>query len=178
MEYTEIIKEIEAIIEKQGYADVATELHDKHWDVYQTSNALYKIYYQLLSNSKYVSDGSLSKTHPTFVVTLNKNYELEQSIKKTNDAVQENYKSQKLTTMISLGLAVVSTAFIILSTIQTASQQTDTELKLMRIEAQQQSKSIQQLESSLYEINLSIQKAASSLHSTADTLKNSIPTKE
>jgi cell division protein FtsL len=85
----------------------------------------------------------------------------EESIKSviaTNEAVQENFTSQKITTYISIGVGVLSLIFIGISTYYQANDKTPKEVQKLKEEVIETQKKLQNLQSSLKEINSSIQK--------------------
>lgn len=80
------------------------------------------------------------------------------SVIATNKAVQDNFKSQNITTYISVGVGILSLIFIGASTYYQANEKSATELKLLRQEVIETQKKLQNLQFSLKEINSSIQK--------------------
>lgn len=85
----------------------------------------------------------------------------EESIKSviaTNEAVQENFTSQKITTYISIGVGALSLIFIGLSTYYQANDKTPKEVQKLKEEVIETQKKLQSLQSSLKEINSSIRK--------------------
>lgn len=79
------------------------------------------------------------------------------SIIATNKSVQENFKSQNITTYISIGVGVLSLIFIGLSTYYQATDRTPTEVQKLKEEVKETQKKLQTIQSSLEGINSSIQ---------------------
>lgn len=77
----------------------------------------------------------------------------------TNTAVQENFLSQKITNYISIGVGTLSLIFIGFSTYYQANDKTPTEVQKLKEEVIETQKKLQNLQSSLKEINSSIQKS-------------------
>jgi hypothetical protein len=104
-------------------------------------------------------DSSILETH-------NSIRETNQSVKDTNTAAKklydetlpENFRSQNITTYISIGVGIVSLLFIGLSTYFQATDKTAIEVQKLKQEVTETQKKLQSIESSIREVNSSIQK--------------------
>lgn len=80
------------------------------------------------------------------------------SVKTTNRAIVNNLGFQKCSQIWSIALAGLSTIFILATVIQSVLDKTPQHLKDIKTQVQEQSKALKSLETSLKEINSSIQK--------------------
>ena len=106
----DVLLHIEKVIEFQGFADIGCEL--KKLDLRRWENQ-YKhfasIYFHLLKDDKY--EGFTRNDDKTYVVHLNKNYSVNQSIVQTNNSVRKVNRMFYITIVfsaLSFGLSLAT----------------------------------------------------------------------
>lgn len=126
----------------------------------------FQILYKLQQTGKYRLDKTPEQPHERsqWIILKDNNYELSESIIKTNNSVQENYKSQNKVSNWNIGLAAISVTFIMISTILQLTSKSDKNLEAIRIEIAKQDTSLRKLVSSLDSLTLSMKKSILSDH--------------
>jgi hypothetical protein len=144
------IKLIKDKVDRNGHAKV------NEMFTYETLEAWSNLAYEVVKDSKYKLDKIGNGNE--YLIVKNDNYELNKSVIATNEAVQDNFKSQNKISYWNIGLTCISVIFIMTSTIQQCTDRTDKRLELIGTEIAKQDTSLKKLVSSLDTLILSMKK--------------------